>query len=131
MLARQNQIGNAEQPEKLHRVFRLPAETRLPVTQQVFADMEMVLDLGAHTRPEHFHFFTHASQFRARQCLVLGTFYCYVPMHRFALILFTLFYALIASIGQHDGFITVQQGMCLRDISDVASRADKRMDQTG
>ena len=90
--------------------------------------MERVPDLGAHTRLEHLQCFTHTSKFCIWQRSALGTFHGDVPVRRFTVILFTLFHAPIAGIGQHDGLVTARPSMCLRDIGDVASLADERMD---
>ena len=63
----------------------------------------------------------------------MDTFYPDVPMHRCILIHFALFYALVSGVSKNDGLLTMQQGMCLRDIGDIgnigdtASRANERM----
>ena len=68
---------------------------------------------------------------RDRQRFAKSALYRHLPLHRAALILDTFLDTQVTGISENNGLGALQQGMCLRDVGGVASRADKRVNHSG
>ncbi len=93
------------------------------MTEQVFDDMERMLDFRPHAGLQMLQLFRHAAQFVVGQRLAFGAFHGDMPDHRFANIFGALLHALIAGVTERSGLVSMQKRMCLRHVGDIASRA--------
>lgn len=107
--AGRHQIGEGEQCEQLRSVPGHTAIARLAMTEQVFDEMERMLNFRPDAGFQMFQLFLHASQFTATQGLAFGALHGDMPRHRFPDVLGPILHALITGVTECCCPASVQQ----------------------
>lgn len=79
------------------------------MTEKVLLYMKWMLDFCPHAGLEYLKLFALAPQLIVRQRFARRTRHGHEPGHRFPLILFALFNAMVANIDQRSNLVAVQQ----------------------
>ena len=122
-----DQIGQGKETVKLGEIFPQPPVSNLPVSEEVFDDVEGMLHLGSYLRLPAFPFPQQVLLQPLGQRLDLPLLLCHQPLNLVSFKFIPLLNPNISRIGVHPLLFPMQEILGLADVTDIGGGGHKAM----